>query len=217
MSEQPSIDDNPTPRGHKMVRFLGATALGLAVLGSAGVAVWQYVVVNNSMAQSSMSATGSRTASSQGGDSTLSNPFVRHANDASVKTCRDMYGALGEALTAGSQYMVQTETTNTDPDKHSVQGLVGLEYEGQGEYDGPAAGVVFATPASGGRNCEGTMVRVVPFQKNCQAAANLLPDGSRQGRTLSGLPVFALPNAGHAMLLPAGSGCVVLSVVRGAG
>lgn len=200
---------------HKLVRALCLTVVGLALVGGVGLAVWQSPYVSEGIAQSSNGQKKSRKASSQ--DDGNTNPFIRHANNAGVSTCRDTYAALGEALTAGSHYMAQTETANTDPDRHSVQGLVGLNYNGPGDYNGPAAGLVLATPTPGGKSCEGTLVRVVPFRQSCQAASRMLPYGSRQGNPLSGIPVFALPNNGYAMLVPLGHDCIVLSVVRGAG
>lgn len=196
-----------------VVRTIVLLVIALVLIGGGSFAIWHYPFVSDGSAQAAASPKKGRASA---GDQSA-NPFIRHATERGVDACKDTYAALGEALAAGSNYMVQTETANSDPNKHSMQGLVGLNYARQGDYSGPAAGLVFASPAATGKGCEGTMVRVVPFQQSCQAAANLLPQGSRQGQPLSGVHTFALPNGGHAMLLPSGASCVVLSVVRGAG
>jgi hypothetical protein len=108
--------------------------------------------------------------------------------------------------------MVQTQTGKTDADRRSMQGVVGMLYKSEKGYSGPASGVVFAAP--NGQTCEGDMVRVVPFAQNCQAAEALLPKGSARQEALAGTPVFALPAGGQAILLPAGEGCVAISILR---
>jgi len=196
-----------------IVRAIVLSVIAVVLIGGGGLALWHYPFISEGSAQSAASQKKGRASTSE----KASNPFIRHAEDGGIHACKDTYAALGEALAAGANYMVQTETANNDPDQHSMQGLVGLNYPSQGDYSGPAAGLVFVSPIASGKNCEGSLVRVVPFQQSCQAAANLLPKGSKQGQQLSGVHTFALPNGGNAMLLPSGENCVVLSVVRGAG
>lgn len=148
------------------------------------------------------------TASAPG----IADPFTAHAAQAAIRTCASTYAALGKALTEGSQYTVQTQTGKTDADRRSVQGVVGMLYKSGEGYSAPASGIVFAAP--NGQSCEGEMVRVVPFAQNCQAAEALLPKGSARQEELAGIPIFALPAGGQAILLPAGRGCVAISVLR---
>lgn len=138
-------------------------------------------------------------------------PFTANAAGLGAKTCATTYGALGKILTAGTQFMVQTEVPAGEADKRGLQGLVGMRFGGQG---GGAAGIVFAAPNDA--NCEGEMVRVVPFAQDCSAAARLLPKDSRPLQALAGVAVYGLATGGHAMLLPAASGCVAISVLRSA-
>ncbi len=210
---QPHPSAQPDAPRHRIVQSIALVVIALVVAAGAAMAIWHYPFVSEGSAQSPASQKKSRASAPD----KSSSPFVRHAEEGGITVCKDTYTALGEALVAGASYMVQTETASNDPDRHFMQGLVGLTYPSQGDYSGPAAGLVFAGPTTTGGICEGSLVRVVPFQQSCQAAANLLPKGSRQGQQLAGVYTFALPNGGHAMLLPSGQNCVVLSVVRGAG
>lgn len=143
------------------------------------------------------------------------NPFDAHAAAQGVKACAATYSALGKALTDGSQFMVVTQTARSDADQHSVQGVVGMAYVSGRGYTGPAAGLIFAGPTA--RGCEGNGVRVVPSPQNCQAFAAALPQGSQPFQQLSGIPVYVLSTGEQTMLVPAGSGCIVVSIVRAGG
>lgn len=135
-------------------------------------------------------------------------PFVAHIRQAGIKTCGTVYPALGQLLTEGSQFMVQSSWNRAAPDTHSVLALVGMTYG-----TAPAAGVVFASPS--GNRCDGNLVRVVPFAEDCNAAMRRLPQGSSPAANLAGVAVYNLPAAGgQAMLLAAGTGCIALSILR---
>ncbi len=140
--------------------------------------------------------------------------FFNHANKGGVQTCAATYSGLGINLTNGTQYMLQTQFSTKDADKHSVQGLVGMMFNIPNGYSGPAAGVVFATPTVQG--CEGLMVRIVPLSENCADAEAKLPQGSVRRTVLSGNNVFALSTGGQAILMPAITGCIAISIVRSA-
>lgn len=191
------------------------------VLAGGGFGLYHVTVFAEVIAQVTGRGTGTSESSERGSAATAdlaaAGPFVKHAADAGVQTCAATYAGLGKALTGGTQYMVQSETGKTDADSHSLQGLVGMVFDaGNGSgYSGPAAGLVFAAPTPKG--CEGTMVRVVPFQQDCQTAANLLPQGSQQVQPLTGLPVFRLSTGGQVMLVPSSNGCVALSILRASG
>ncbi|MCZ0735090.1 hypothetical protein [Phreatobacter sp. AB_2022a] len=133
---------------------------------------------------------------------------MAHMRQAGIKTCGTVYPALGQLLTEGSQFMVQSSWNRAAPDAHSVLALVGMTYG-----TAPAAGVVFASPS--GNRCDGNLVRVVPFAEDCNAATRRLPQGSSPAANLAGVAVYNLPAAGgQAMLLAAGTGCVALSILR---
>ena len=87
-------------------------------------------------------------------------PSSQHVKQAGVQACSTVFPVLGQILTTGTKYSVKSLWNNQAADKHAVQAFVGMDYATQG-YNGPAAGVVFASPTASG--CEGTMVRVAPF------------------------------------------------------
>jgi len=163
--------------------------------------------------QTSAQAQGVQTPQPGAGEP---DPFTVHGRQYGLKACGNIYAALGKALTDGSQFAVQTQVAKSDADKHAVQGTVGLAYKSDGTgYSGPAAGVVFVAPV--GQTCEGTGVRVVPLSQNCQAAASLLPAGSKPQTPLSGISVYGLTSGGQVMLFPSGNGCVAISILRAGG
>lgn len=140
------------------------------------------------------------------------NPFLAHVSQAGVRTCANLFATLGQALTAGSTYAVQTQWDNTSPDTHAVQAVAGMSYD-LPDYKTQAAGVVFASPV--GQTCEGGFVRVAPFQKSCQEVAGTLPKGSVLADNLSNTMLFNLANnGGQALLVPTGNTCIVVSVAR---
>jgi hypothetical protein len=122
---------------------------------------------------------------------------------------------LGELLTNGAKYDVQSSWNRETPDNHAVQALVGMNYSA-GNYSGPAAGVVFASPTKSA--CEGTMIRVAPFAASCANMSSNLPQGSRLANNLGQISVYDLGGGkGNALLLPAGDNCVVISVATASG
>lgn len=154
-------------------------------------------------------------------DSTAARPdanadlFLKHAVDAGVSACAGVYASLGKALTNGNPFMLQTQSAKENANTHSLQGVAGISYRSETGDDGLAAGLVFAAPV--GNSCEGQMVRVVPVPKPCQAITGLLPKGSTPLPELSGIPAYAFPGDGQAMLMPAGTGCIAISIVRSGG
>jgi hypothetical protein len=139
-------------------------------------------------------------------------PFQTHANQAGVHTCANLFAALGQALTAGSTYAIQTQWDSTSPDTHAVQAVAGMSYN-LPNYKTQAAGVVIASPV--GQTCEGSLVRVAPFQKSCQDVEQTLPKGSVAADNLSNTMLFNLAdNGGQALLVPTGNTCIVVSVAR---
>jgi len=139
-------------------------------------------------------------------------PFQAHVTQAGVHTCANLFTALGQALTAGSTYAVQTQWDNAAPDAHAVQAVAGMSYD-LPNYKTQAAGVVYASPV--GQSCEGGFVRVAPFPKSCQEVATTLPNGSRMADNLSNTMLFNLANdGGQALLVPTGNTCIVVSVAH---
>jgi hypothetical protein len=151
------------------------------------------------------------TAQAQAPESAKSDtPFHKHISQAGISTCANLFPVLGQALTFGSTYAVNTQWNKTSPDAHSVQAVAGMSYDTP-EYKEKAAGVIVASPAAAG--CEGTFVRVAPFQKPCQEVVATLPQGSTLAETLSGTPYYNLANnSGQALLISSGNSCVVVSV-----
>lgn len=206
---------------------------GLVFLAITGVGLYQFPIVAETFAQTTTNQnapdTGKQKAKSQPAPkqqqsaqpapaataeaAAASDPFLAQATNAGAKTCAATYANLGKVLTGGTQFMVQLLAAGHDVDRHAIQGVVGMNFRSAKDYSGPAAGIVFAAPTAKG--CEGSMVRVVPFPQNCEATAALLPQGSKPLQPLSGLAVYALAAGGQAILLPAGNGCVVLSIASG--
>lgn len=140
------------------------------------------------------------------------NLFLKHAADAGVSACAGVYASLGKALTNGNPFMLQTQSAKENANVHSLQGVVGMSYRSETGYDGLASGLVFAAPV--GNSCEGHMVRVVPVPESCQTITGRLPQGSTPLPVLGGIPIYALPGDGQAMLVPAGTGCIAISIAR---
>jgi hypothetical protein len=183
--------------------------LGIAVVGAAGYAAMRYDAIGNFVSQPAVAETN------EAGQGLADTPFLQHARQAGLQSCSSVYPVLGELLTTGSQYSVQSIWNTETPDKHAVQALVGMNYATQG-YSGPAAGVVFAAPTA--TVCEGAMVRVAPFAASCADIPAMLPQGSKLTNNLGQISVYELANGGgNAMLLPTGNNCVVISVASAAG
>jgi len=166
----------------------------------------------SAQAQAPVQGKPAETGPAAAGASANNNPFQAHVAQAGVRTCANLFATLGQALTAGSTYAVQTQWDNTSPDTHAVQAVAGMSYN-LPDYKTQAAGVVFASPV--GQTCEGGFVRVAPFQRSCQEVAGTLPKGSLPADNLSNTMLFNLANnGGQALLVPTGNTCIVVSVAR---
>lgn len=208
---------NPTnveagrPMGHNNWKLAVYLLGGLLFLAGAGFGILRLPIVseflawygNRSSATAGPAAASQQVAPPKAPDS----PFEAHAREAGIKACSSLFMTLGKTVAEGAQYAARTQWNKADPDRHSVQSIVGLTFG-----DGTGAGVVMASPL--GQGCEGNLVRVVPIQQSCQAAVNLLPPQSTQAQALAGLSIFDLAGGGQAMLIPAGTGCVVTTTVH---
>lgn len=182
--------------------------LGLAVIAAAGVAALQWPAIVDVFAQDS------------GAEPTATNTslpdslFLDHARQVGLTKCGAVYPVLGQILSSGTRYNLQTEWHNGEPDNHIVQGLVGMTYATP-DYTGPAAGVVFAAP--NGSACEGAMVRIVPFPNSCENMPAAIPGGTKSAN-LEQVAIYNVANnGGQVLLLPSGQSCVVISVTQAAG
>lgn len=214
-SEIPAAGEIARPQGRRRLRHLAYALIGLALVGGGGYGIYNFPNLTGSLAQAAgkqNAASPQAESSAAKGDRTesTSDPFTAHAAQAGVKTCAALYAELGRALAGGTDFMVQSQTANVDADQHAMQGVVGMIYRSEKDYSGPAAGVVYAAPV--GQTCEGVMVRVAPFPQNCEAVLSQLPKGSRAMDPLAGIPVYALGTGGEAMLMPAGQGCVAITI-----
>lgn len=196
------------------LRFAALTILGVAV--SAGTAfgvmhVMQIPGFRNALSQNtSVSPANAATKSPQA--DTL---FAAHANQAGIRACGNVFPTLGAVLTAGTQYNIQSDWNASEPDKHAIRSLVGMNIKAS-DYVGPAAGMIFAAPMESG--CEGTMLRIVPFPQPCQEVAAKLPEESSKKSDLIQTSVYDLGNnGGQLLLLPSGAtACVGISILQGA-
>jgi hypothetical protein len=221
--QSPPANPHPARSAWRVLRnaaLLGAFAV---LVAAAVVAAFRFypalgtLVAGAASAQSQAAAeTKPETGKPVAGDASAGNtPFQTHANQAGVHTCANLFAALGQALTTGSTYAIETQWDKTSPDAHTLQAVAGMSYD-LPNYKTQAAGVVFASPI--GQTCEGSLVRVAPFQKSCQQVAQTLPKGSVAADNLSNAMLFNLAdNGGQALLVPNGNSCIVVSVARMAG
>lgn len=207
-----AIQSKDKKRNRSKRNWRRATALslfGIAVVSSAGYVAMRYDAIGNLLSQPAIAETN------EAKPAPADTPFLQHAKQAGLQSCSSVFPGLGELLTNGSQYSVQSIWNAETPDKHAVQALVGMNYATEG-YSGPAAGVVVAAPT--GSLCEGSMVRVAPFAASCADMPAMLPKGSKLTNNLAQISVYELPdNGGNAMLLPTGNNCVVISVASATG
>lgn len=203
-----AVDDLKKPkRSWRKITIL--SLLGIAAIGAAASVAVRYDIVENFISQPAVAGTN------EANQALADTPFLQHAKQAGLQSCSTVFPALGELLTNGTQYNVQSVWNNGAADKHAVQALVGMNYATQG-YSGPAAGIVFAAPIASG--CEGSMVRVAPFTASCTDISAKFSNGTKLINTLGQVGVYELGNnGGNAMLLPSGNGCVVISVASAAG
>ncbi len=196
-------DDGPRKGRRSWTHVILFTLLGLVVIGIVGFTALQLPAVRNGIAQSA-------AAKKAPGPALPDTPFLAHVKQAGLSTCSNVFPILGQILTDGAKYNVQSEWNEKEPDKHPVQALVGLDYQSK-NYTGPAAGLVFASP--NGSACEGAMVRVAPLPISCQNVPATLPQGSKLTNSLGKVSVYTLANnGGQALLLPSGEACIVMSV-----
>ncbi|MER8747105.1 hypothetical protein NKH54_29230 [Mesorhizobium sp. M1004] len=202
------IEDRSRPQRNR-AKTAVFSLLAIAVVATAGFAAMRYDLLHNLLPQPAVAETN------QPNPALAETPFLQHAKEAGLQSCSNIFPALGQMLTTGTTYSVQSIWNNEAPDKHLVEALVGMNYATQG-YSGPAAGLVFAAPTAS--VCEGTMVRVAPFAANCADVPALLPKDSKLANNLGQISVYELANGGgNAMLLPTGNSCVVISVASAAG
>lgn len=136
--------------------------------------------------------------------------FQKQAADLGIKSCANLFAALGDSLTRGTTYASNAATQKDAPNDHAAQAVVGMRYDTP-NYKGQSAGVVFTSPTKTG--CEGGLVRVAPFPQSCPDVVKQLPQGSTLATTLSGTPLYNLGgNQGQALLVPSGNSCVVVTV-----
>lgn len=194
--------------GRSWARVAIYSAAGILALGGLVYGSMNYAALQNLFSQPAVAETNKADRTRP------ETPFLQHVKQAGLKSCSTVFPVLGELLTNGAKYAVQTAWSNDAADKHAVQALVGMSYTTQ-SYSGPAAGVVFTAPTQS--NCEGTMVRVAPFSAACSEVPSILPQGSKLSNNLGPIAVYALGNnGGNALLLPTGTGCVVVSVASAA-
>jgi len=206
-----SADPVPIPQ-RKWIRVVLATILGAAAIVCGGVLAVHFPAFESVFAQGTKT---DRSDTAKVEPSLPATPFLEHAKQAGIKACGTVFPVLGQLLANGSQYNVQTQWHNAEPDKHTMQALVGMNYA-TAAYSGPAAGIVFTSPI--GTACEGAMVRIAPFPKKCADVPPILPVGSTQANALGQIPVYNLPDkGGQVLLLPSDQSCIIISVAQVAG
>jgi len=202
--ESPQI---PTKTPVNWVRIVLASSIGLIAIAAIGLAAIKLPALEAVFAQG---ATSEKNA-----DQRLSaSPFLDHVAQAGIKSCGTVFPILGQLLANGAEYNAQSQWHSTEPDKHVVQALVGMNYA-TSAYSGPAVGFVFASPT--GSACEGSMVRIAPFPQKCAEIPTTLPPGSTLANTLGRIPVYNIANqGGQVLLLPSDQSCIVISIASAA-
>jgi len=204
-----TVADDQVKPGRRWRKATLLSLLAIAIAGAGGYAVARYDLIGNLLSQPAVAA------ANDANPALTDTPFLQHAKKAGLQSCSTIFPVLGQLLTNGTQYNVQSIWNNQAADKHAVQALVGMDYATQG-YSGPAAGIVFAAPVASG--CEGAMVRVAPFTGSCPEVSAKFPNGSKLVNNLGQVGVYELgSDGGDAMLLPTGNGCIVISVASAAG
>lgn len=198
-------DPRQKPRRNRLKRA-GLVLLGAVVIAAGGYALTRLGVLEDLTPAAAIAKTA---------DPALPDtPFLQHTKQAGLQACSNVFPVLGQLLTSGAQYSIQSSWNNQTPDKHAVQALVGMDYTTEG-YSASAAGIVFAAPT--GSVCEGTMVRIAPYTQPCAEIPAMLEQGSKLVNTLGKVAVYELAgNRGNALLLPTGNSCVVVSVAQAA-
>ena len=201
---QPAREVPPSKPANKWLKTTALSLLGIIVIAAAGYGAMRSGAVKSFFSQEAIAETND--ASPQLADT----PFLQHAKQAGLETCSKVFPALGELLTSGSQYQIQSFWNSEKPDEHAVQALVGMDYK-NGSYTGTAAGVVFAAPTDSA--CEGSIVRVAPLARPCSDVPAILPEGSKLANNLGSVALYSLANnGGDALLVPAGNTCIIVSV-----
>ena len=195
------------PRRGRLKRA-AVVLLGAVVVAAGGYAVTRFNVLQDFTPAAAIAKTAQTTPNPP------DTPFLQHTKQAGLQACSGVFPVLGQLLTSGAQYSIQSSWNNQTPDKHAVQALVGMDYA-TADYNASAAGIVFAAPT--GSACEGAMVRVAPYARPCADIPSLLEQGSKLVNTLGKVMVYELAgNRGNAMLVPTGDSCVVVSVAQAA-
>jgi hypothetical protein len=114
-------------------------------------------------------------------------PFLQQRQAGGCTSLLEVFPVLGQVLTNGTKFGVKSSWNDQAADKYPMQALVGMDYATT-QYNGPAAGVIFAAPT--GSACEGTMVRVVPFAKPCASVPAMLPPNSKISDNLGQFAVY---------------------------
>lgn len=138
----------------------------------------------------------------------LPNDFGKAAVQMGVKACAPLFSVLGQTLIANSEYSAKLIPDKNNADAHGLTGLVGQYYPGD-EGKSKGAGIIYAAPLQNG--CEGMLVRTLLIQHSCaDIAAKQLPQGAKRQEDLAQTPLFALPDGGYVMMVPASEqSCVV--------
>lgn len=136
-------------------------------------------------------------------------PFHAHIAQAGISACDAVFPLMGALITQGSDYVVQTRWNADAPGGHPIQALVGMAFETP-QYTGPALGYVFAAPI--GDACAGGMLRVTPFEENCDMVATSLISAGVLDAQLQDLRSYLMPDGSQVVVMPAGEACIAISV-----
>lgn len=140
-------------------------------------------------------------------------PFEAHVDQAKLKTCAGTFAELGKAAAASDEYMALSQWSQQEADVHSIQSIVGMAFKSDPTLSNGAS-IVFAAPVQGG--CEGNLVRVVPSTQPCNVAVQSLGLANEQAVTLANVPIATTKAGANIIFLPSASGCVIVTVARGA-
>lgn len=159
----------------------------------------------------SATVSGQAQSDNKPAEAAVKTPFDEHAQQAGIKSCKDVFSTLGGVMAADSNYRTATFWNQREADSHATGSLAGLAFD-HPTLKGKGAGVVYTAPV--GNNCEGVSVRIVPVPGTCSAFTASLEGDVAQREDLNGVELLMLKSGAKVMTLPVSeAACVAVTTV----
>lgn len=115
------IEDRSRPQRNR-ARTAVFSLLAIAVVATAGFAAMRYDLLHNLLPQPAVAETN------QPNPALAETPFLQHAKEAGLQSCSNIFPALGQMLTTGTTYSVQSiwnnearQTPRGSPGRHELR------------------------------------------------------------------------------------------------